>query len=61
MPAGEDGYRERAESWMTLLRELKRRGLVAPVVAVGDGALGFGPPAREVCRRPAPSAAGVAS
>src|SRR6202049_5015967 len=30
--AVEDGYRESAESWKTLLRELKRRGLVAPVV-----------------------------
>jgi transposase-like protein len=46
--AVEDGYRESAESWKTLLRELKRRGLVAPVVAVGDGALGFWAAAREV-------------
>ena len=30
----EDGYRESAESRKTLLRELKRRGMVAPVVAV---------------------------
>src|SRR6202049_2447746 len=30
--AVEDGYRESAESWKTLLRDLKRRGLVAPVV-----------------------------
>lgn len=46
--AVEDGYRESAESWKTVLRELKRRGLVAPVVAVGDGALGFWAAAREV-------------
>lgn len=39
--AVEDGYRESAESWSTVLRDLKRRGLRAPVVAVGDGALGF--------------------
>jgi putative transposase len=39
--AVEDGYRESTESWLTLLRELKRRGMRAPVVAVGDGALGF--------------------
>jgi transposase-like protein len=39
--AVEDGYRESAESWKTVLRELKRRGLVAPVLAVGDDALGF--------------------
>ena len=38
--AVEDGYRESAESWKTVLRDLKRRGLVAPVLAVGDGALG---------------------
>ena len=37
----EDGYRESAESWAELLRGLQRRGLEAPVVAVGDGALGF--------------------
>jgi putative transposase len=46
--AVEDGYRESAESWKTLLRELKGRGLVAPVLAVGDGALGFWAAAREV-------------
>src|SRR6516165_6997319 len=46
--AVEDGYRESAESWKAVLRELKRRGLVAPVVAVGDGALGFWAAAREV-------------
>src|SRR6516162_983999 len=43
-----DGYRESAESWKTVLRELKRRGLVAPVLAVGDGALGFWAAARDV-------------
>lgn len=46
--AVEDGYRESAESWKTVLRELKRRGMVAPAVAVGDGALGFWAAAREV-------------
>jgi len=46
--AVEDGYRESAESWKTLLRDLKRRGMGAPVVAVGDGALGFWAAAREV-------------
>lgn len=39
--AVEDGYRESTDSWATVLRDLKRRGLRAPVVAVGDGALGF--------------------
>ncbi len=46
--AVEDGYRESAENWNTLLRDLKRRGMAAPVVAVGDGALGFWAAAREV-------------
>jgi len=35
------GYRESQESWATVLRDLKRRGLPAPLVATGDGALGF--------------------
>jgi putative transposase len=39
--AVEDGYRESTDSWATVLRDLKRRGLRAPIVAVGDGALGF--------------------
>jgi putative transposase len=39
--AVEDGYRESTESWATVLRDLKRRGLRAPAVAVGDSALGF--------------------
>jgi transposase-like protein len=37
----EDGYRESTESWAAVLRALKRRGMRAPVLAVGDGALGF--------------------
>jgi putative transposase len=39
--AVEDGYRESTDSWASVLRDLKRRGLRAPVVAVGDSALGF--------------------
>jgi transposase-like protein len=39
--AVEDGYRESTDSWATVLRDLKRRGLRAPVVAVGDSVLGF--------------------
>jgi transposase-like protein len=46
--AVEDGYRESAESWKTVLRDLKRRGMQAPVLAVGDGALGFWEAVREV-------------
>jgi transposase-like protein len=44
----EDGYRESAESWTTLLRDLKRRKMRAPVLAVGDGALGFWKALRDV-------------
>jgi transposase-like protein len=44
----EDGYRESTESWLALLRNLKERGMRAPVVAVGDGALGFWAALREV-------------
>jgi transposase-like protein len=36
-----DGYRESSESWANLLRDAARRGMRAPVLAVGDGALGF--------------------
>jgi putative transposase len=43
-----DGYRESTESWADLLRDLKRRGMRAPVLAVGDGALGFWGALREV-------------
>ncbi len=43
-----DGYRESAESWADLLRDCKRRGMRAPVLAAGDGALGFWTALREV-------------
>ena len=43
-----DGFRESSESWADLLRDCKRRGMRAPVVAVGDGALGFWKAVREV-------------
>lgn len=46
--AVEDGYRESTESWAALLRDLKRRGMRSPVLAVGDGALGFWAAARDV-------------
>ena len=36
-----DGYRESTESWANVLRDLRDRGMTAPIVAVGDGALGF--------------------
>jgi putative transposase len=43
-----DGFRESTESWADLLRSCKRRGMRAPVLAVGDGALGFWAAVREV-------------
>ena len=43
-----DGERESTESWAELLRDLRRRGMRAPVVAVGDGALGLWAALREV-------------
>lgn len=46
--AVEDGYRESTESWAHVLRDLKRRGMRAPVLAIGDGALGFWAAVRDV-------------
>jgi hypothetical protein len=43
-----DGYRGSAESWADLLRDCARRGMRAPVLAVGDGALGFWNALRKV-------------
>jgi len=43
-----DGFRESTESWADLLRSCKRRGMTAPVLAIGDGALGFWAAVREV-------------
>lgn len=44
----EDGYRESTESWLAVLRDLKTRGMPAPALAIGDGALGFWAALREV-------------
>jgi putative transposase len=44
----EDGYRESTESWASVLRDLKRRGMPAPVLAIGNGNLGFWAALREV-------------
>jgi transposase-like protein len=43
-----EGYRESAGSWADLLRDCARRGMRAPVLAVGDGALGFWAALHEV-------------
>jgi len=37
----EDAHGESKESWLTVLLDLKARGLRAPLLAVADGALGF--------------------
>ena len=51
-----DGYRESAGSWADLLRDYGRRGMRAPVLAVGDGALGSGRPRVRCSPRPGRSA-----
>jgi putative transposase len=43
-----DGYRESSESWSEVLRDLKGSGMRAPMLAIGDGALGFWSGLREV-------------
>ena len=43
-----DGERESTDSWAEVLRDLRRRGMRAPVVAVGDGALGLWAALRDV-------------
>ena len=44
-----DGYRESKESWKEILLELKARGLQAgPLLATGDGAMGFWAALEEV-------------
>ena len=44
----EDGIRESTQSWREVLLNLKARGLKAPQLAVGDGALGFWAALEEV-------------
>lgn len=44
-----DGFRESAQSWREVLRDLQQRGLShAPKLAIGDGAMGFWTALREV-------------
>jgi len=43
-----DGFRESKESWISVIRALKRQGLTkCPLLAIGDGALGFWAAAQE--------------
>ena len=44
----EDGLRESTQSWRELLLDLKARGMNAPQLAVGDGAMGFWAALEEV-------------
>ena len=37
----EDGVRESTQSWREVLLNLKSRGMNAPNLAIGDGAMGF--------------------
>lgn len=37
----EDGVRESTQSWREVLLRLKSRGMTAPELAIGDGAMGF--------------------
>ena len=50
----EEGYRESTESWSSVLRDLRGRGMQVPAVAVGDGALGFWSAVRDVWPETAP-------
>jgi putative transposase len=43
-----EGYRGSQQSWAELLRDLKKRGMRAPELAIGDGALGFWAAIRDV-------------
>ncbi len=44
----EDGIRESTQSWREVLLDLKSRGLQAPELAIGDGAMGFWAALEEV-------------
>lgn len=46
--AVEEGYRESKESWASVLRDLKRRGMIPPLLSVADGGLGYWAAAADV-------------
>ena len=46
--AVEDGYRESTESWASVMRDLKARGINEPKLVIGDGALGTWAALRDV-------------
>jgi transposase-like protein len=47
----EDGVRESTQSWREVLLQLKARGMQAPALAIGDGAMGFWGALEEICPR----------
>ena len=44
----EDGMRESTQSWREVLLNLKARGMHAPALAIGDGAMGFWAAVEEI-------------
>lgn len=44
----QEGYRESKEAWLVLMRSLVDRGFESPLLAIGDGALGFWSALREL-------------
>lgn len=44
----EDGLRESTQSWRAILLNLKARGMNAPELAIGDGAMGFWAAVEEI-------------
>ena len=47
--AVQDGFRESEQSWMSMLLDLKQRGLtIEPKLAIADGALGFWAAVRKI-------------
>ena len=50
--AVEDGYRESSESWSGVLRDLTRRGMRAPALAIGTEPWASGPPCATCGPRP---------
>jgi transposase-like protein len=58
----EDGVRESTQSWREVLLNLRARGMNAPKLAIGDGAMGFWAAIDEVyTRAPDSSGAGCTS
>ncbi len=56
-----DGFRESSESWADLLRSCKRRGMAAPVLAIGAARSGSGRRCARCFLKPGSNAAGSTS